>query len=76
MSDIYKVECDAISTRPRFYQLQSGDSFVIMDKENIVKPGDQYKSFPAFVSNVIYAPKKWWQFWKTKRQLGYVVVWK
>lgn len=76
---IYKVVCraeDYPSTQPRFYKLSSGDSFVLMDRENIVKPGDEYKNYPAFVTRVIYEPRKWWQFWKRKRQLGYVIQWK
>ncbi len=75
MGDIYKLTCKPNAT-PKFHKLSSGDAFVIRDEINPVKVGEQYKEYPAFISSIVYAPKRWWQFWKKKKQLGYVVKWK
>lgn len=56
------------------YPLQSGDTIVIQDVTP-VKVGDKYKNFHARVIQIFYKPKKWWQFWKKKEQLGYMVEW-
>ena len=55
--------------------LKSGDVIFIFSQEP-VKIGNQYKNYPAFISRIIYEPKKWWQFWKRKKQFGYEVTWK
>lgn len=74
---IYKIICktENYPNPPLVRELTSGDSIVIMDGDNIVCPGDRYKDYPAVISQVIYEPKKWWEFWKKKKQLGFVVAW-
>lgn len=75
---IYKAELkveDYPSDTIRTHKLTSGDEFYIGDKNNIVKPGDKFKSYPAVITEVYYEPKKWWQFWKRKKQIGYRVRW-
>ena len=54
--------------------LSSGDTIVIHDTKP-VKIGDKYKKYPAKIHHIFYEPKKWWQFWKKKKQLGYIVKW-
>jgi len=57
--------------------LNRGDSFAVvktLDDEN-VKVGDQYKDYPAIITEIIYEPRKWWQFWAKPNCLGYVVEW-
>ena len=46
--------------------LNRGDSFAVVKMlgDEDVKVGDQYKDFPAVITEIIYEPKKWWQFWK------------
>lgn len=55
----------------RCYLLNSGDSFYIKSDEH-VQLGDQYKK-NFTVEKIDYESKKWWQFWKPKKQLGFVV---
>lgn len=53
----------------------SGDVIYVPDGDNIVKVGERYKNYHAIVSVVNYTQKKWWQFWKPKKQIGYFVRW-
>ncbi len=61
---------DNIEIKP----MQSGDTICISDT-NPVTVGDKYKNYPAKVCEIFYTPKSWWQFWKRKQQLGYMVRW-
>ena len=63
------------NNKVRVQPLQSGYVIYISSQEP-VKIGEQYKDYPAFISRIIYEPKKWWQFWKRKKQIGYEVTWK
>lgn len=54
--------------------LTSGDTLCICDSKP-VKIGDKYKNCPAKVIKIFYEPKKWWQIFKKKKQLGYIVKW-
>lgn len=75
---IYKVELKAEDYPNgvfRARKLTSGDELYVGDEENIVKVGDKFKDYPAVISEVYYEPKKWWQFWKRKKQVGYRVRW-
>lgn len=58
----------------RAVPLQAGDSIFIASSDP-VKVGDQYENYPAKINCIYYEPKKWWQFWKKKKQLGYSVIW-
>lgn len=58
----------------RAIPLQTGDSIFIASS-NPVNVGDQYEDYAAIIAEVYYEPKKWWQFWKEKKQLGYRVEW-
>ena len=58
----------------RAVPLQTGDSIFIASS-NPVNVGDQYKGYAAIIAEVYYEPKKWWEFWKKKKQLGYRVEW-
>ena len=73
---IYKIVCKAKDyPNIQVRELTSGDSFVIMDRDNIVRPGDRYEDYPATISQILYEPRKWWEFWKKKKQLGFIVMW-
>lgn len=58
----------------RAVPLQTGDSIFIASS-NPVKVGDKYDDYPAIIAQVYYEPKRWWEFWKKKKQLGYRVEW-
>ena len=59
----------------RVHKLSSGDVIYVSDTDghNTVKVGEKFKNYPAIVSEICYTSKKWWQFWKRKKQLGYFV---
>lgn len=58
----------------RAVPLQTGDSIFIASS-NPVNVGDQYEGYAAIITEVYYEQKKWWEFWKKKKQLGYRVEW-
>ena len=64
------MECAHVSL------LHRGDSFAVVKTLEPVKVGDQYRDYPAVITEIIYEPKKWWQFWKKPKQLGYIVEWR
>lgn len=75
---VYKVETradDYPTDAVRVHKLSSGDEIYVGAADNIVHVGDKFKDYPAIVTEVYYAPKKWWQFWKRKKQIGYSVRW-
>lgn len=60
----------------RCVRLRAGDQFTVsyQQGENF-KPGQKYRDFDNFiVCRVIYTPKKWWQFWKRRKVIGYTVM--
>lgn len=60
----------------RCARLHAGDKFTISYRqgENF-RPGQKYRDFDNFIiDQVIYAPKKWWQFWKRRKVIGYTVM--
>ena len=76
--DYSKVELKAkeFSDRVvRAFKLTRGDEFYLGDKDNIVKVGDKFRDYPAVISGVEYTTKRWWQFWKRRKQKGYFVRW-
>lgn len=66
-------KCEANSSCRGMLLLQ-GDIFIVQDTTP-VKVGDKYKNYPATVIQVLHKPKKWWQFWKRKEQIGVKVRW-
>lgn len=60
----------------RCFKIKSGDEIYIKNNGNHPKLGDKYKNYDAVITRLDYKPKKWWQFWKKKELLGYVVRWK
>lgn len=58
----------------RAIPLSKGDSIFVTSPEP-VHIGSPYKNYSATISQVFYKPKKWWQFWKRKEQLGYQITW-
>lgn len=75
--DIYKFEIKA-SNYPnpplRVTPLSTGDTILIKDT-NPVHVGDWYHNYNAKVYQIYYENKRWWQFWKKKKQIGYLVRW-
>jgi len=59
----------------RVRELTSGDVIYVSNTGKDVKLGDKFMNYPAVVSEIYYEPKKWWQFWKPKKQIGYSVKW-
>lgn len=77
-SCIYKAEFKADeypNGTIRAHELTSGDVLYISNTGKDVKLGDKFMNYPAVVSEIYYEPKKWWQFWKPKKQIGYSVKW-
>lgn len=75
---VYRVETradDYPTDAVRAHKLSSGDELYVGDMDNIVHVGDKFKGYPAIVAEVYYTPKKWWQFWKRRKQIGYSVRW-
>lgn len=74
--DIYKIEMKATDypNIPTVRKLSTGDTIFIKDT-NPVRVEDWYRNYPAKVHQVFYENKKWWQFWKKKKQIGYLVRW-
>jgi hypothetical protein len=73
--EFYKVVTyakDYPTTPVRLMRCQSGDTLFIRSEEKVTI-GDKYKDSQFVVSEIIFKPKKWWQLWKKKRQLGYIV---
>ncbi len=42
---------------------------------DIYKVEIKASDYPAKVHQVFYESKKWWKFWKKKKQIGYLVRW-
>lgn len=77
-SGIYKAEFKADeypNGTIRAYELTSGDVLYISNTGKDVKLGDKFMNYHAVVSEICYKPKKWWQFWKPKKQIGHFVKW-
>lgn len=74
---LYKYEIradDYPNSTVKAIPIFKGDPIIIQSKEKVTI-GQKYKEYPARISEIIYFPKKWWQFWKKKRQWGYKVMW-
>ena len=70
--DIRIAECPS-NGKTVVRKLQKGDSFFIASKER-VRIGDSYSVPCAIITEIFYEPRKWWQFWKKKKQLGFMVT--
>ena len=74
--DCYKIEIkaeDYPGKHIRAVPLSTGDVLYIKDKSP-VKVGDIYNDDKRFVISEIYhTPRKWFEFWKKKEQVGYKV---
>ena len=73
-----KVVCKA-DDYPGQYQigpLERGDKFVYVVKPDDpeCKPGDPFQlgNHLFFAWQIVYKPRKWWQFWKRKRPMEYI----
>lgn len=76
MSEIYKVviKPEEYPNGVMVYALKKGDCIYFVGNHD-VKIGEKYKDHPAIVSQIVYKPKKWWQFLKKKEMIGYQVMW-
>ena len=78
MQEINTYEIQVAESTPSGYtklrRLQKGDSFVIKSSDP-VKIGESYENPYAIITRIYYEPRKWWQFWKKKRQIGFQVTW-
>ena len=61
-------------TEARLYRVARGDRIFLYSDEE-VKVSETYKNYPAIVTKIVYSPKKWWQFWKKKKQVGFQILW-
>ena len=68
----FKTTIDSKSRKLRAFNLSSGDSIIIIDDTRLVEIGERY-NHRCIISKIFYTPKKWWQFWKKKKQLGYEI---
>ena len=76
VSTIYKltVNHEDYPNGARLYRVQRGDRIFIYGNEE-VKLGAPYRNYPAIVTKIEYTHKKWWQFWKKKEQIGFLIEW-
>ena len=76
MSDIYKLSINhkEYPNGARLCRVQRGDRIFLYGDEKVVL-GAPYKNYPAIVIKIEYSPKKWWQFWKKKQQIGFLIEW-
>lgn len=60
----------------RYVKLRAGDKFTVLYRQDDnYKPGQKYQGFDnLIVERLIYSPKKWWQFWKRRKVIGYTVM--
>lgn len=63
---------DYPTTPVRLMHCQLGVTLFIRSAEK-VSIGNKYKDSQFTISEIIFKPKKWWQFQKKKRQLGYII---
>lgn len=59
----------------RVVPMEKGDSIILYSEEPI-KLGETYRDIKnAVVTKLFYTPKKWWQFWIKKKQIGFELTW-
>lgn len=59
----------------RLYKIKQGDIFYTTDVDKDVKPGQQYKNYPAIIWKIFYKQRPWYLFWKKKDIEGVSVLW-
>ena len=59
----------------RCKKLGRGDIFYTTDIYENIRPGIQYKDYPAIVWKIFYKYKPWYYFWKKKEIEGISVLW-
>lgn len=78
MGDSYKVFIDSVSyphTPTRCVKIEKGDAiYIYTDGDDVLKVGDKYKNYNAVVREVLKEPKRWCQFWKKPKVLGYHIM--
>lgn len=58
----------------RIYELRNSDTVVISKQlvKDKLRIGDKWEQYPYMICvSKIYAPHKWWQFWKWRKLVGY-----
>ena len=77
--DIFKVTTyadDYPNSSLRITPLSIGDTVCIVNSDP-VKVGDCYKGNKSLkIVQIYYEKRKWRQFWKKKKQIGYLVMFK
>ena len=79
MNESYRIyKCEILATdypdTPQSVKLlESGDKFFITCNRRY-KIGDDYITDKFLISDICYYQHKWWQFWKKKKIIGYVVM--
>lgn len=59
----------------RMYRLKPGDELYVANNSENVTLGDYYNGIPGLVvTRIDYSQKRWWQFWKKKTQIGFVIM--
>lgn len=78
MKEVYQVTIkaeDYPDANPRVIEAHNVSIYIAV-KNNETFPytvGDKYKDYNAVVEEIIYTPKKWWEFWKHKKVLSAVI---
>lgn len=75
MSDLVFGFYDCTAGAPTFRKVNKGDEIYIKNDGKSPKIGDQYEDYHAIVTKLDYTPKKWYQFWRSRKLIGYVVTW-
>ena len=76
MNSIYKLSINhkEYPNGARLCRVQRGDRIFLYGDEEVAL-GAPYRDYPAIVTKIDYLPKKWWQFWKKKQQVGFQIMW-
>ena len=70
---IYKLETTT-NKLVRCRELKWGDTFVVTADSHLVQMFDDNPHSDYEIIEIHYKPKKWWQFWKKKIPLFYVIA--
>lgn len=58
----------------RARKIQAGDSFLVSYIGKTYHVGERYEDHDNLcIQKIWYSPRKWWQFWKKRKILGYTV---
>lgn len=74
VDDALTIDDIAYKMKTRICEVTKGDQIFISFSGRVYKLGEKHDFWDgAIISRIYYEPRKWWQFWKQKKILGYIV---